>query len=446
MIRPLGALLLAVGASCAGARPAAPARPHFVLFLADDLAWRDTGAYGSRTAKTPHLDRLASEGMRFTHAFAASPSCAPSRSALYTGLYPARNGAHPNHSAVRPGTRSLPHYLAPLGYRVVLAGKTHVKPPECFPFELVKASLPSRELDLAAIDRVVAEHAGGARGPLCLVVGCMDPHVPWPENEGYDPAAVDLPPRSVDTPETRAARARCFTGVTRMDRQLGGLLESLRRHGLDGNTLLFASADQGIQWPFAKWNLYDAGIRVPLVARWPGRVRAGSTTDALVSLIDLLPTMVEAAGGTPPEGIDGESFLPVLLGQKDVHRDAVFAHHTADGKMNDYPARCIRTATHKLILNLKPESTYTSHITNHIATSGRDYWDSWVKRAETDPAAAEIVRAYQHRPPDELYDLKLDLYETHNLLKVGQGREHARMLRRRLEQWMEDQSDEGLRR
>ena len=116
--------------------------PHLVLFLADDHGAPDAGCYGNTVVRTPHLDRLAEEGLRFDRAYCASPSCTPSRSALFTGLMPARNGAHPNHSSVRKGIRSLPHYLAPLGYRTVLFGKNHVSPQSAFPFEYVAGRIP----------------------------------------------------------------------------------------------------------------------------------------------------------------------------------------------------------------------------------------------------------------------------------------------------------------
>ena len=129
--------------ACTGATLADATRPpHLVLFLADDHGAADAGCYGNRQVRTPHLDRLAGEGVRFERAYCASPSCTPSRSALYTGLMPARNGAHPNHTPVHEGTQSLPHYLAPLGYRVVLFGKSHIAPREAFPFEYVSGRIP----------------------------------------------------------------------------------------------------------------------------------------------------------------------------------------------------------------------------------------------------------------------------------------------------------------
>lgn len=416
-------LVLAAAAMIASAA-AAPRRPHVVLFIADDYSWHDAGPYGAKDARTPNLDRLARESMRFDAAFAASPTCVPSRSSLYTGLYPIRNGAHANHSLVREGVRSLPQYMSELGYRVVIAGKTHVGPRAAFPFEYLDESnvMPAgknhvlwTDLNTAAVDGLLGTHDRAGK-PLCLVVCAHSPHVYWPENDGYDPAKVTVPPYLLDTPQTRTALCRYYTDVTWMDRQLGEVVASLGRHGYAAETLLAFTADQGAQFPFAKWNVYDAGIRVPLLVRWPGRVTAASSsTAALVSLVDLLPTFLEAAGGKAPADVDGRSFLPVLLGRSDRHHDAVFAAHTGDGQMNRSPQRCVRTGRFKLIVNLVPDAPHKTHISDGAGVDGKGYWDSWLKRAEGDAAAAAVVRRYRQRPAAELYDLAADPYEQRDL-------------------------------
>jgi len=423
-------------------------RPHIVLFMSDDHGVLDSSPYGSKVVRTPNLDRLARESMRFTLAFAASPTCAPSRSALYTGRMPFRNGAHRNHSSVREGLKTLPHYFKELGYRVVLAGKVHVKPREAFPFEYLPGANrrePGKgrglymDLHTPAVDTLLAAH--DKKRPLCLIVCSHSPHVYWPPNKEYDASAIDIPPTHVDTPVTRRVRTEYYTDVTLMDKRLGEVMASLEKHGYAGNLLFAYTSDQGAQWPFAKWNLYDGGIQVPLLVRWPGKIRPGSKTDAMVSLVDLLPTFMEAAGGRPPQDIDGRSFLPVLLGKKDKHRDVIFATHTRDGRMNDSPMRCIRTSTHKYVLNLKPDNTYTTHITNGNDQDGRDYWESWLEQAKTDEHAAQIVRRYQHRPAEELYDLRADPYETVNIADDPANKELVTRLRDRLAAWRKQQGE-----
>lgn len=442
------ALCMSVYACRGAAAGVGAARPHLVLFMSDDHTWRDCGPYGARDVRTPHLDRLARDGMRFDAAFAASPTCTPSRSALYTGMFPFRNGAHANHSLVREELRTLPHRLSELGYRVVLAGKTHVGPRSAFPFEYLAGSnvMPPgqnhvlwTDLNTAAVDRLLAEH--DRRQPLCLIVCSHSPHVYWPENEGYDPAKIDLPPTLLDTPETRAARCRYYTDVTWMDRQVGEVRDSLDRRGYTDTTLFLYTADQGAQFPFGKWNLYDAGVRAPLLASWPGKIKRGGATGALVSLVDLLPTFIDAAGGKPPQDMDGRSFLPVLLEKTKSHREEVYAAHTGDGQMNRSPMRCIRTARYKYIVNLKPETPYKTHVSDGAGEDGKSYWTSWVRLAETDEKAARVVSRYRNRPAEELYDLKHDPWEQTNLA----GPRHAAVLndlREKLKGWRLQQEED----
>lgn len=435
-------LLFAGGIQAQSTGDTGSGRPHIVLFLADDHSWYDSGPYGAKDVRTPNLDRLAREGMRFDAAFAASPTCTPSRSAIYTGLFPFRNGAHANHSLVRDGIRTLPARMKALGYRVVLAGKTHIGPRPAFPFEYLAGSnvMPPgkdhvlrTDLNTAAVDRLLAAH--DRTEPLCLLVCSHSPHVYWPENDGYDRAALTLPPNLLDTPETREALARYYTDVTWMDAQLGEVLASLERHGYSDGTLFFYTSDHGAQWPFAKWNLYDAGSRVPLLVRWAGKVQPGSVAGAMVSLVDLLPTMVHAAGAPAPGELDGRSFLAVLFGTASRHRQEVFASHTGDGTMNRSPMRSIRTGRYKLILNLAPETPYKTHISEGVSSDGRTYWESWLELATRDERAAQLVRKFRRRPREELYDVVGDPYEQHNLAVNPTRRQLLSDLRQKLKQW-----------
>lgn len=423
-------------------------RPNIVLFIADDLSWHDVGAYGNRDVRTPNVDKLAREGMTFQRAFAASPTCAPSRSALFTGTYPMRNGAHANHSLVSKEIRTLPQYLSALGYRTVIAGKTHFGPRELFPFEYLPGSNVSppgkphvlnTDLGTAAIEALLKSH--DQKQPLALVVAAHSPHVFWPEINGYTPANLTLQPYMLDTPETRAALARYYTDVTQMDREVGIVRAALERYGYAKNTLFMFTADQGAQFPSAKWSLYDAGMRVPFIAAWPGRTPRGVSNGAIVSLVDVLPTMVEVAGGEVPQNVDGRSFTAVLEGRSSQHLDAAFAAHTGDGKMNRAPMRAIRTERFKYIVNLRPDLRYGTHISEGDGVDGRDYWDTWEKLAESDPAAARMVRRYRVKPTDELYDLSNDPFELVNLAGDPAYARTVVELRGRLDTWRVQQGE-----
>jgi N-sulfoglucosamine sulfohydrolase len=405
-------------------------RPNIVLFIADDHTATDCGAYGSREVRTPNLDRLASEGLRFNRAFAGSPVCIPSRAVIYTGLMPLRNGAHANHvpgaSALRDGTLTLPHFLSGLGYRVAHAGKRHYSPEILYPFERIPNSeapepgydaAPALRMDLQVevVEAWLVEAAKARDQPFCLIVCDHSPHVIWPEQAEYDPEAITVPPHHIDTPELRIARSRYYTDITKMDRNVGRVLAALDRNGFTGNTLFIYTADQGAQWPFAKWSLYDEGIRVPLIMRWPGRLPPETESDAMVSLADLLPTFIELAGGQPPLDLDGRSLRPLFSGETHAHRHAIFASYSQDGIRNLTPMRCVRTDRFKYILNLTA-NRYTTHMDSSGSRDGeRDYWPSWRRVAERDSRAARVLQRYHERPSEELYDLLVDPLELHNL-------------------------------
>ncbi len=426
---------------------AAADHPHIVLMFGDDLTWHDIGPYGASDVRTPNLDRLATESLKFDRAYSASPTCTPSRSAMFTGLYPVRNGAHANHSLVKEGVRSLPHYLKDVGYRVVIAGKTHIGPREQFPFEYLEGSnvMPDgkkellwTDLGVEAIDKLLADHDKGR--PLCLIVAAHSPHTIWPENDAYDAKAITLPPYQVDTPRTRQARVRYYTDVTQLDKEVGQIDASLNRHGYADSTMFLFTSDQGAQFPFSKWNLYDAGIKVPLLVRWPGKTKVGAATDAMVSLIDLLPTFLEAAGAAPPVELDGRSFVGVLTGKTDVAREELYASHTGDKAMNQAPMRAIRRGKYKYIANLRPDLLYTTHVTK--AQGPESYWSSWVNRAKTDPKAAALVARYEHRKPEELYDLETDPFELNDLAADPAHAATLAELRERVNRWRVEQGED----
>ena len=422
------------GAALSGAATA-EMPPNIVLFLADDHGWDIAGCYGNRVIHTPNIDRLASEGMRFTRAFAASPTCSPSRAILYTGLHSARNGLMGNHTGTLAGLKSIAQYLKAQGYRTVLANKTHVKPVEVFDFEYVKATLPDppsgkrqyrlEGLDTREIDRLLAEHARNRAGqPLCLILADSAPHVTWEKNRDYDPAKLPLPPIAIDTPKTRAALANYYQDITTADRHLGEVLDSLRKHGFEDKTLTIYTSDQGPEWPRSKWTLYDTGLRVPFIARWPGRIARGAVTDAMISFVDVTPTLVDIAGGKPPPGLDGGSFKAVLSGNAKRFRTEIYASHSGDGTMNMFPQRCVRDLRYKFILNLHPERKWTTHFTkvDGIPDSHKEVYDTWLEKAKSDADAARIVRLTEDHPREELYDTLNDPYELENLAEKTSAR------------------------
>ncbi|NYT41467.1 sulfatase [Sphingomonas sp. R-74633] len=440
----LGGAAVTTGAAHAQSAPAKGAqRPDIVLFVADDLSREDVGAYGSPDARTPNMDAMAKEGMRFNWAFASSPTCTVSRSSILTGDYPIRHGAFSNHSAVHDGIQTLPMYLKKLGYRVVIAGKTDFGERRNFPFEYLSTSVVGKglngKLQTGEVDKLLASR--DRKQPIAIIVASFASHVPWPDNQGYDAKKLTIPPYLYDTPELRDARTRYLTKVTLADTELGEVRKSMAKYGDPKNTLFLFTADQGAQFPFAKWNLYDAGIATPLLAVWPGHIQAGKSSDALVSLVDLLPTFEEVAGGPAPQGVDGKSLVPLLTGKASSIRDEVYAAHTGDGT-NIAPMRTIRTSKYKLIVNYHPEIEVRNAITENTQKRDNTYWLSWLEAAKSDPKAKAVVDHFQHRPAVEFFDIQKDPYELHNLAGQPGTAAIEKDLRGKLEKWMVSQGED----
>jgi uncharacterized sulfatase len=421
--------------------------------MADDLSWHDLGPYGSTDVPTPNIDRLAREGLRFDLAFQSTAMCAPTRQQFLTGLDPVRSGAYPNHAWVQEGTRSLFHFLADLGYRVGLTGKTHIGPPSSFPFEPVgerqKEPPTAARLGVPPLDlEAAAEFMQRDRSqPFFLFAASHNPHGPWTEGDAsvFDRSKLTVPPYLVDTPVTRQVLSVYYAEITALDAQLGALLKVLDESGLAQETLVIFTSEQGSGVPFAKWTLYDAGIRTGLIVRWPGVVRPGTATRAMVQYSDIAPTLIEAAGGAPPRDLDGRSFLSVLTDGAATHREFVFGVHTNRGIIagGDYPIRAVRSERYKLIENLLPANDYLNALNN--SARGRSLVDDWTMAAEAgDEWARILLTAYRNRPRFELYDLESDPFELTNLAEEKALSDVKALLADRLQGWMAQQGDEGI--
>ena len=430
----LGILLTTASCSEEAQRP-----PDLVIYLADDLSALDLPLYGGTNIDTPSIDQLAADGMTFNRAFVASPACAPSRAAFLTGLMPARNGAEQNHSYPQEDILRLPGFLNELGYQTAAFGKVaHAGSAPDYLFEIhdSKKDIP----ELRETVKAFLENRSDPR-PLALFVGVSDPHVPWPAETTVDADRMLLPPQLLDTPQTRVQRSRYLQEVIDLDTFLGELRTWSERHLSRDHVFVFSS-DHGAQFPFGKWTLYDEGIRVPLVIARSGHYRAGERTDAMVSWVDLLPTLIAVGGGSVPGELDGKSFLSVLTGGKDSHRNRIFTTHSGDRKMNVYLSRAIRTDRYKLIYNPHPEFAFTTHIDLLLRETSGDYFKEWTERARTDAHAAAVWSRHHGRPAIELYDLEADPNELQNLAGTPELAGMQEALFAELEAWMDVQGDE----
>jgi N-sulfoglucosamine sulfohydrolase len=422
-------------------------RPNFLLIIADDLCYRDLGYEGSPDVKTPNLDKLRSESMHLKGMFNPATSCSPTRHALYTGLYPIRSGAYPNHTRVYEGTKSLFTHLKTAGYRVALQNKPHVGPPASFPYEHINGADDLKKTT-AFVTRDAAQ-------PWFMVFASNDPHSPWTRGPNYDPAKITVPPYLHDNPITRAALAKYFGEISKLDEQVGALTKMLDDTKQSENTIVLFVSEQGSSFPFGgKWSVYDNGIHSSAILRWPGKVKPGSSASALMQYVDVTPTFLAAAGIDPTKvdvgcpdahgatGFDGRSFLPVLLGKADTLRDHVFAQHTTigtNGAIGPYPMRAVRDTRYKLIRNLTPDLTYTIggiHKGEPI--------ESWQADAKNDPTLAARVAFLFNRPSEELYDLQSDPFEMKNLAGDPALANIKAKLQSQLDDWMLQQNDKGL--
>ena len=451
--RPLLGVFLGRGAKPGGVSPppaGAAEKPNFLLIIADDLCWRDLGCTGNKDVSTPNIDALAKSGVSLRGMFTPAPTCSPTRHALYTGLYSVRSGAYPNHTMVYPGTKSVFHYLKERGYDVALYAKEHVNPKASFPYEHVA---PAGGGIKNAADYI----KGHASKPWMLVVASHEPHGPW--NKGpkgkYDPARLTVPPYLHDNRTTREALAAYYAEITDLDGQVGAVLKALDDSKQAENTLVLFISEQGSSFPYGgKWSLYDNGIRVAAFARWPGKIKPGSSSDALMQYVDVAPTFVALAGGDPAKidtgckdasgntGFDGRDFSAVLLGKADGPRDYVYAHHTTvgiNGYKEPYPIRAVRDARYKLIRNLAPENTYEIG-----GIHKGPIVESWKQDAKNDPKLAARVEWLYRRPAEELYDLRADEYETRNLAGDPKLAEVKARLGKELDAWMKQQGDKGM--
>ncbi len=454
-LKHAGYAAASVLAAPAFARADLPARrrPNFLLILADDCTHRDLPVYGGRNAVTPHLDRLASEGLVFDRAYVTSAMCQPCRTELYTGLFPMRNGCAWNHSASRPNVTSLPHHLRSLGYRVGLAGKVHVGPPDVFPFESIAGFDPScvrdptRPHETDPIHRFMTRDADQ---PFCLVVALVEPHVPWVMGDAskYPSDRIDLPPNIADTPRTRQDFARYLAEITYMDAQVGDILRALQETGQADDTLVLFSSEQGCQFPGCKWTNYDAGLHTALIARWPGRITPGQRTAAMVQYADVLPTLVEVAGAAASHhDYDGTSFLPVLLGNESEHRTVVYGMHNNIPEGPPYPIRTVTDGRYRYIRNLRPDEIYIEqHLMGWTGTGelNNPYWATWLREASRNRHTYDLVKRYMHRPAEELYDSAEDPYEMTNLAEDEKLAEVKSRLSTELDRWMKAQGDPGV--
>ncbi|SMP71447.1 uncharacterized sulfatase [Neorhodopirellula lusitana] len=451
-------LLFVSSASLTTSIAAGTRAPNVLIILGDDISANSIGCYGSKNPHTtPNIDKLASEGIRFTNMFVSEAICAPTRAELYTGLTPYRNGVTVNHGATKKGTLSMVQHLGQLGYRVGLSGKTHIKPASVYPFEKV-AGFPKNcnqsEPDPESWDGVEEFMTRDSEQPFCLVLASIHAHSPWDAGDSshWKLGELKLPASLADTEETRNYYREHLGEVRLFDEQVGTARSLLERHGLDENTILIVLDENGAGMPGGKWTTYDWGVRSACVMKWPAAYQANFVTPAIAQYCDILPTLIEAAGGEVPAGMDGKSLMPVVSGTQKRHRDAAYFVYNSGPEGLEFSSRAITDGRFKLIWTLTPRQPYAVRTINgfdygyvdkmsdrHV----RKMYQSWLKTAETDEFAQRLIQRFRHRPEFQLFDLDTDPDEMVNLAIQPEFGPKVKQLQTSIVRWMEQQGDPG---
>jgi len=471
------ALLLWLGPSCGLSDKGNDTPLNILLITLDDMGYGTTGVEGSTVENiTPNIDRLASQGMLITHGFVMSPICGPSRNALLSGRYPHCSGSM-GHGEQPPGDWQAPEVITPIlsqylhdkGYatgailknrrllRNVFDVEYHERPFGVGHDDRSTESFFNRSLEFIQKTRSEGK-------PFFLYANPIDPHRPWVNTEQertmleqwnpdnpypdppmkYSPESIEVPNFLPDLLEVRERLVPYYESLCRGDACIGAILRALEESGESENTLVIFLSDHGMGAPGAKLSLHHAGLRTPVIVRWPGHVEEGVVnTEAVVSSIDITPTIIQATGLPEIEGIEGMSFLDLVLGMNpDRERQYAYAasnYYNQSIPENFFPHRAIIDREYCYIWNsyvirFKGEKKFSRGYFDVIETCfNEDY--------------PEVFRKYSvflDRPVEELYDLAKDPGCWHNLAGKQEYRETLNMYRERLLSEMKSTSDPEL--
>lgn len=412
-------------------------RPNLVLIIADDLAWDDLGCYGHPTIRTPHIDKLAREGMLFNNAFLTASSCSPSRASIITGKYPHQTDAEQLHWPIPKNQITFVEKLKETGYWTGQAGKWHMGEDVRDDFhKTMEVPVGGFQLKADGTMNTVSNESGcedwipvlNARDktkPFFLWLAAVDPHRDYKEGileNGHSYKDVQVPPYFPDNDSVRKDLALYYDEIGRLDHFIGKIMDELEAQSLTENTLVLFISDNGRPFPRDKTTLYDGGIKTPWIVKWPNGIRTASQSNALVSSIDIAPTFLELAQAENHPDFQGKSFLDVMEDPKTEIRDYVFAEdHWHD--FEDF-SRAIRDKQFKYIRNYYNDLPNTPSADALRSITFRKMQEMQ-KNGEL--SVAQQACFIQPRPKEELYDLTNDPFELRNL---AGDKNHKNVLKR----------------
>jgi len=427
-------LAILCGLTASAAIAVAAERPNFVFIIADDVSADDLAPYGNPSIKTPHIDRLAAEGLVFDRAYLTTSSCSPTRCSIITGRYPHNTGAPELHLPLPAGQFLFPQALREAGYYTVLAGKNHM----------------GAEIQ-PAFDQVTGPKGpGGERQwvqhlrqrprdkPFFMWFASTDAHRDWQETEHdpqYDSADMIVPPFLFDGPETRGDLAQFAHEVSRLDRFVGKVIGELQRQGVAENTYLIFTADNGRPFPRCKTRLYDSGTKPPLIVWRPGTVEPGRTS-SLVSVVDIGPTILSLAGVELDPRLQGVNFAPILADPQAVVRDYAFAEH--NWHVGQAHERSVRHGDWLYIRNAYPELQTMCIESGPQFPAGKELWDAHdAGKLNADQQDVFL----KPRPAEELFQVRDDPHQLRNLVGAAGHTDRLAELREVLDRWADETGD-----
>ena len=396
-------------------------KPNIFIYIADDQNSWDYEIFGNKQIKTKNFNRLVNEGLRFSNAYTAQAVCAPSRSQLFTGLFPMKNGCYANHLPVR-NVKDINDFMNESGYDVVLAGKGHIKPNSVFNWTRYFPTNSERRIPINKVE----EYIVNSNKPLCIIFSSDLPHGPFPKSSDYNNKPLDYDPSLKNISSNIGNyKAGYYKNIEDDNDQLGIVLNMLENvSNLDESIFIYIS-DHGLK---GKWTVRETGLKIPMVIRWPNVIPPNTESDKLVSIVDILPTIVEVSGGEKNENLDGKSLIPILQNSNISLRDYVFGIATRQNiqKCYVFPSRSVRDKRYKYIINFNSKEVVKDNLVLN------KYVNYFIERG-----ANQFIEV----PYEELYDLEADPYEHVNLAKEESFLSIKQKLSNVLNDWMIRQND-----
>jgi len=408
--------------------------PNFIFIITDDISVNDVGCYGNSAIRTPNIDRLAREGVRFENTYLTASSCSPSRCSIITGRYPHNTGAPELHTKLPAGQPMFPESLRNSGYYTVLSGKNHMGPEVSAAFDTISRGRgPGKEEDW--IELIRNRPLGK---PFFFWLASSDAHRAWQFDDTapvYTGSEVSVPEFLFDGPATREDLAGYYHEISRVDHYLGLILEELEKQGVTQNTYLIFCSDNGRPFPRCKTRLYDSGIKTPFLVWAPGQVKPG-IRDALISSVDIGPTFLELAGIEQDARVQGVSFAGILADPNTISRYFVFAEH--NWHVFHAHERMVRYKNWVYIRNSFPERQNLCVESAPAFPAGAELWEAEA-RGDLQPHQRDVFLV--PREPEELYNLVTDPNQYHNLAADPENREILRYLMEVLDSWVDRTGD-----